>query len=336
MDHRGLTRAARLFMALGSAAAGIYLAALTLAPPLHAQAYPQRPVRIILPYTAGGTTDFLARLLANGLTERLGKPVVVENRPGAGGNVGVDLVAKAAPDGYTLCFIAAGNLVINPFIFPSLPFDALNDLTPVFNVGHAPQLLIIPTSLPATTLREFVALAKANPGAFNYGSAGIGSTPHLAADHFARLAGVDMVHVPYGGMGAITADLVAGRIQMLSVSLPPVRAQIDAGKLRALAAANPTRVAALPDVPTAAEAGLPGYEMTTWFGLIAPRHTSPQIIKILNDAAQNLLDDPQTLAKLAESGTEPIGGSPASFEALIRSDYAKWGPIVKASGVRLE
>jgi tripartite-type tricarboxylate transporter receptor subunit TctC len=266
----------------------------------------------------------------------VGQQIVVENRPGAGGNLGTDLVAKAAPDGYTLGLVAAGNLVINPFLYRSMPFDPISDLVPVFNIGDAPQLLVVTGTLPALNLRDFVAYAKTQPSALPYASAGVGTTTHLAMDHFARLAGIELQHIAYKGVGQAMADLLAGRVQAMSVGLGPVRAHLKSGSLRALAAAAPKRLAAIPEVPTSAEAGLPGYEMTTWFGVVAPKGTSPAVVTYLNRHLQSALDDPKTQQRLLESGMEPAGGDAQSFGQLIRSDYRKWEPVVKASGARLD
>src|SRR5260221_2733003 len=251
----------------------LLVALLSLVLPLNAQLHPDKPIRLIAPFPPGGSADFLGRLVAEGLTPRVGQQVVVENRPGAGGNLGADLVAKAAPDGYTLGLVAAGNLVINPFLYRSMPFDPLSDLVPVFNIGDAPQLLVVTGALPAQNLREFVAYAKAQSAPLAYASAGVGTTTHLAMDHFARLAGIELQHISYQGVGQALSDLLAGRVHALSVGLVPVRAHLKTGALRALASAAPKRLAALPEIPTSAEAGLPGYEMTTWFGVVAPRGT---------------------------------------------------------------
>lgn len=304
--------------------------------PVSAQTYPSRPIRIILPFTAGGTTDFLARISAKALTEQLGQSVIVDNRPGAGGNLGSDLVAKAAPDGYTLGFFPSSNLVQNPFLMASLPFDPLNDFVAVFNLGHGPQFIIVPASLQVKTLREFIELAKSKPNQLNYASAGNGSSPHIAGDYFARLAGIDMVHVPYKGVSAAIPDLVAGRVQMLSVSLPPVKAQLDSGELKALALAASKRMAALPNVPTTIEAGLPDYQVTTWFGFFAPRGTDDHIVQRLNAELQKFLDAPETARQLADNGVVPIGGSTAEFTSLVRADYKRWEGIIRQSGIKLE
>jgi tripartite-type tricarboxylate transporter receptor subunit TctC len=304
--------------------------------PAQPQAYPSKALRLVAGTTPGGITDYLARMSAEGLTGQLGQQVVVENKPGATGNLAIEYVAKSPPDGYTLLLVAGGNVVITPFLYGSLPFDPLSDIVPVFNVAGAPQLLVVPGSLQVKDLREFIALAKANPGKMNYASAGPGSTTHLAADHFARLAGAELVHVPYKGVGPALVDLVAGRVQMLSVGLGPVQAHLKSGALKALAAASKTRLGAAPDVPTSAEAGLPGYEMTTWFGLFAPKGTSPEIVRRLNAEMQTVIEDPKAKKRMLDSGIEPIGGPEQAFAERVRSDYRAWERVVRASGVKLD
>ena len=299
-------------------------------------AYPSKAIRLVAGTAPGGITDFLARTAAEGLSAQLGRQVVVENKAGATGNLAIEHVAKAPPDGYTLLLVAGGNVVITPFLYASLPFDPLNDIVPVFNIAGAPQLLVVPGTLPAKDLAEFIALARASPGKLNYASAGPGSTTHLAADHFARLAGVQLVHVPYRGAGPAITDLVAGRVQMLSVGLSPVQAHLKSGTLRALAAASKARLAAAPEVPTSAEAGLPGWEMTTWFGIFAPKGTGAEIVGALNAGMQAVIDDPKTRKRLLESGMEPIGGPAQAFAERVRSDYRAWEQVVKASGVKLD
>ena len=257
-------------------------------------------------------------------------------KPLVPGNLAIEHVAKSPPDGYTLLLVAGGNVVITPFLYASLPFDPLNDIVPVFNIAGAPQLLVVPGTLPVRSLAEFIALARANPGKLNYASAGPGSTTHLAADHFARLAGVQLVHVPYRGAGPALTDLLAGRVQMLSVGLSPVQAHLKSGALRALAAASRTRLAAAPEVPTSAEAGLPGWEMTTWFGIFAPKGTSTEIVQAVNAGMQAVIDDPRTRLRMLESGMEPIGGPAQLFAERVRADYRAWEQVVKASGVKLD
>ena len=301
-----------------------------------AQSYPVRPIRLVAATSAGGITDHLARTAAAGLAPALGQNVVVDNRPGATGTVAVELVAKASPDGHTLLMVAGGNIVITPFLYRSLPVDPVNALAPVFNMAGAPQLLVVPGSLPVKDLREFIALARASPGALNYASAGLGSTTHLAADNFARLAGVQIAHVPYKGVGPALVDLIAGRVQMLSVGLGPVQPHLKSGALKALVVASKKRLDAIPELPTSAEAGLPGYEMTTWFGVFAPKAVNPRIVELLNGRLQAVIDEPKTRKSLLGAGIEPIGGSAQSFGERVQADHRLWGQVIRESGVKLE
>jgi tripartite-type tricarboxylate transporter receptor subunit TctC len=303
--------------------------------PAHGDAYPSRTVRIIVPTSPGGTTDLLARILASHIAGRTGTQVVVENRGGAGGNIGMDFVAKAAPDGYTLGFGNTG-IFINPHIYKNMPFDPGRDLAPVGPIGEAPQLLIVNAELPAATLHDFIELAKAKPGTFNYGSAGLGSTMHLAADQFARAAGVKLLHVPYRGAAPAITDLVAGSLQLISVSLGPVAGFVESGKLRVLVAAARKRIRFLPDVPSSTEAGLPGYEMATWFGLFAPHGTSREILGRLNDLIGELLDRPETQKHLADNSVEELRMSPEEFRDFLVRDAAKWERVVRESGLNAQ
>ncbi|MSQ51046.1 MAG: tripartite tricarboxylate transporter substrate binding protein [Betaproteobacteria bacterium] len=301
-----------------------------------AQSYPVKPIRLVAGTSPGGITDFLARSSAEGAAALLGQQIVVENRPGATGNLASELVARSAPDGYTLLMVAGGDIVIAPWLYRSLTIKPVDELAPVFNVAEAPQLLLIPATLPVKTVQEFIAYIKANPGKMNYASAGIGSTTHLAADRFTRIAGVQMTHIPYKGTSTVLADLVAGRVQMISMGLQPVRGQITNGQLRPLATAAKKRLPALPDVPTAAEAGLPGYEMTTWFGILGPKAISPDVVRVLNSRYQSVIDEPKYKARLIESGIEPIGGSAESFAERVRADYRMWGELIKDAGLKAE
>lgn len=298
--------------------------------------YPARPVRVVVNFAAGGTTDILARWIAQGFSENTGHTMVVENHGGAGGNLGAEQVARSAPDGYTLAMVSSGTIVINPWLYAKLTYDPLKDLVGVFNVGNAPQFLMMSSTVPAKTLQEFIALAKASPGKFNYASPGAGSTPHLAMVQFERVAGVKLVHIPYSGVGAAVADLASGRVQLLSSSIPPVAAQVAAGQVIPLCLGAPKRLAAAPDVPTAAEAGLPGYEMTTWFGFLAPRGTDPARIAYLNAEFQKVLDRPQTRQRFETLGVLANGGPAAEFEATIQQDAKTWKPVVEASGAKQE
>ena len=301
-----------------------------------AEDYPTRPIRVVVNFVAGGTTDILARWMAQGVTENTGHTVIVENRGGAGGNLGAEAVARSAPDGYTLAMVSSGTIVINPWLYAKLSYDPLTDLVGVFNVGNAPQFLMMAATVPARTLQEFIALAKREPGKFNYASPGAGSTPHLAMVQFERVAGVKLVHIPYSGVGAAVSDLASGRVQLLSTSIPPVAAQVAAGQVIPLCLGAPKRLAAAPDIPTAAEAGLPGYEMTTWFGFLAPRGTDAARIKYLNAEFQKVLDRPETRKRFETLGVLPNGGTAADFDTTIKQDAKYWKPVVEASGAKQE
>jgi tripartite-type tricarboxylate transporter receptor subunit TctC len=294
--------------------------------------YPSRVIRVIVPTSAGGTTDLLARMLANYIGAKTRKPVVVDNRPGANGNIGMDAVAKAAPDGYTLGFANSGHIVINPFLYKNMPFNPLKDLAPVGPLGDAPQLLVINRDLPAKTFQEFVTLAKSKPGEFNYGSAGAGSTPHLAGAQLARVAGLQMVHVPYRGTAPAVMDLVQGGVQMISISYGPVAGFVKSGALRVLLAASKKRSAMLPDVPTSAEAGI-DYEMSTWFGLFAPAGTPKEIVEQLNSWIAGLLADPAAQKRLAANSVEQLTMSPEEFALFVAAEAVKWERVVQQAGI---
>ena len=312
------------------------LFALAAAPAPAQSDYPARPIRLVVDTSPGGLTDILARMAAEGLAREAGRQVVVENRAGAAGNVAIEYVTKSPADGYTLMICAGGNVVIKPFLDHTIAFDPLTDLVPVFNVAEAPHILVVPAAFPAATLAEFIAYAKAKPGKLYYGSAGNGSPPHLAMDRFARLAGVQMVHVPYKGVGQALPDLVAGRVQMMSISYGSARPYLKSGALRALAAGSKQRLAGLPDVPNSAEAGLPAWEMSAWFGIFAPRDTSPEIVRFLNARLQRVIDEPASRKRLLELGAEPVGGTAPAFSERVRADYRLWGQVVRDSGIKLE
>jgi tripartite-type tricarboxylate transporter receptor subunit TctC len=301
-----------------------------------AQSYPAKPLRLVIDTAPGGVTDILGRMSADALTQLSGRQVIVENKSGSSGHIALDFLAKAPNDGYTLMIVGGGNLVIQPFLQKNLPFDPLNDFLPVFNVAETPHILVIPQALPANSVAEFVAFAKANTGKVNYGSAGIGSPPHLSGYRFAQVTGLTMTHIPYKGVGGTLPDLVAGRIQLVSMSLGSASTNLKAGTLKALATAAKKRLAGLPSVPTASEAGVPDWDMSAWFGMFTPRDTSADIVRYLNGKFQIWLDDPKTRARFVEIGAEPLGGSQASFQERVRSDYKFWGQVIKESGIRLE
>ena len=293
-----------------------------------AQAWPTKPVKIVVPFAAGGATDVVARLLGQKLNEAWGQPVVVEDRPGAGGNIGADAVAKAAPDGYTLLMTSGSIVTANPFMYKSMPFDAAKDLVGITNVATGPQVIAVANSVPAKTLREFIAYVKANPGKVNFGSAGVGTQTHLAAENFAYAAGLDMTHVPYKGEAAALTDLVGGQIQMVTPNLGGAINLIKGGKIRALAVTSRERNHELPDVPAAAEV-IPGFENAGWFGLMAPAGTPKEVVeKVYRDSAK-ILQSESFKAALAKQGMVPVGNSPADFQAAIREETGRWAKVIK-------
>lgn len=298
--------------------------------------WPTQPIRIVVPSAAGGTTDFLARVAGEYLTSRLGQPVIIENNTGAGGNVGTAMVARAAPDGHTFGFITTNNLAINQFLFKTLPYDPIKDLAPVAIVAEAPQIVVVSKAVPAQNLKDFIALLKAKPNSMNYGSAGLGTTPHLAAVQFMRLANVQMTHVPYRGAAPAVTDLASGQVQFLSVGAAPVAGVMTSGDVRALAAATKTRMALLPDLPTAAEAGLPGFESTTWFGLVAPAKTPAPIVARVNALMNEWVKDPKVQERYSKAFLLPMSMSPEEFTRFVAEEAAKWEKIVAAAGVKMD
>lgn len=299
-----------------------------------AQSYPTRPVKLIAPASAGGATDLVARITADYLGKQMGQRFYVENRTGAGGNIGTAEVAKAVPDGYTLGIVASGNVVINPYLYKNMPFDAKKDLIPVAPIVEAPQVIAISSKVPAKTLKQFIALAKAKPDTINYATAGVGSTMHLAGVEFSRLAGVKLVHVPYRGAAPAVKDIVAGVDQMIPVSATAIMSFVKAGKIRVLATATEHRLEWFPDVPTAAEAGLPGYEMTTWFALVAPHGTPDAIVQKLNVMVRNMLKDPTSLKRLGASYLVPMPSTQKKFAAYVASEFPRWKKVVEESGLK--
>jgi tripartite-type tricarboxylate transporter receptor subunit TctC len=319
------------FCALVSAVLGTALFAF----PAFGQEYPSRPVRLVVPFAAGGPNDIIARLVGGRLSEALGQPIVVENRPGAGGNIGTDFVAKAAPDGYTLLSAGPGSLIINPLL-GSVPYDTARDFAPVSLMASAPNVLVVHPSLPAKSVKELIELARARPRHLNYASGGPGSTPHLSGALFAVMAGIDIVHVPYKGTGPASADLLGGQVQMAFFGIPPLLPHIRSGKLRALAVTGKRRSPELPEVPTVHEAALPGYEVSPWYGLLAPAGTSRAIITRLNAEVARVVRSAEMREKLASQGAEPAGGTPEDYAAVIRADTATWARVIKDAGIRGE
>ena len=303
----------------------------------HAQEpYPSRSIRLVIDTSPGGVTDLLGRLVAESLSQKFAQSVFVDNKPGASGNLAIDFLVRSPADGYTLMIASGGGLVVKPFLERGLTFDVMNDLVPVFNVAQTPHILVVPTSVPAKDVGEFIAFAKANPGKIYYGSAGIGSPPHLSMELFAKVAGLKLIHVPYKGVGGSLPDLLAGRVQVMSMALGSARPYLKDGRLRPLATGAKQRLGGLPEVPTSAEVGLPGWEMSAWFGVFAPRGTSAEIVRVLNEKLQGMLDDPKTAQRLFEIGADPIGGSAESFAERYRADHRMWGQFIQETGIRTE
>jgi tripartite-type tricarboxylate transporter receptor subunit TctC len=299
-------------------------------------AWPDHPIRLIVAYPPAGGTDIVARILAPALSLKLGQPVTIDNRGGAGGNIGTDAAAHAAPDGYTLLMGNIAPNAINVSIYKHLPYDPEKDFSPIVLVAITPNMLVANTALPVKSVGELIALAKARPGTLNYPSAGRGTSSHLAGELFDTMAGVKMVHVPYKGGGAAFTDLLAGQVQVFFATMPAAIPLVRSGKLRALAVTSEQRSSTLPELPTIAESGLPGYSATTWYGLLAPKGTPPEIVERLNRELNELLRTPAVRDRMIEQGFEPAGGSAEQFAAFIGSEIAKWAKVVKAAGVEPE
>ena len=311
--------------------------AAALAPVAFAQpAYPTKPIRIVVPFPPGGTTDILARAAAQKMTEAWKEQAVVDNRPGAGGNIGAELVAKAPADGYTLLMGTVGTHAINASLYAKMPYDHVKDFAPVILVAAVPNVLVVHPSVPATTVAELIAYAKANPGKLNFASSGSGTSIHLAGELFKVMAGVQMTHVPYKGSAPAIADLLGGQVQLMFDNLPSALPQIRAGKLRALAVTSSQRAAALPDVPTIAESGLPGYEASSWFGLLAPAGTPADIVAKINGEVARWLASPEAKEKLLAQGANAAGGTPEDFARHIATETAKWQKVVRESGAKVD
>jgi tripartite-type tricarboxylate transporter receptor subunit TctC len=323
-----LPRRQFLHLAAGAAA----MPALTRA--AWAQTYPARPVHVIAGFAAGGGVDITARLIGQWLSDRLGQTFVIENRPGAGGNIGTEVVANAAPDGYTLLLATVPNAV-NATLYEKLNFNFIRDIAPIGGIIRVPQVVLVHPSVPAKTVPEFIAYAKANPGKVNMASAGNGSAPHMAGELFNVMAGVTLVHVPYRGQGPALTDLLGGQVQVLFATTPGTTDYIKTGKLRALAVTTAARAEVLPDVPTVGEY-VPGYEASQWYGLAAPRNTPPEIVDRLNKEINAALADPKMKARFADIGGEPLTGAPAAFGSLIAAETEKWGKVVRAAGLKPE
>ena len=300
--------------------------------------YPTRPIQLIIPFAAGGPTDIVGRIMGGKMSEILGQTFVVEDRSGAGGNIGAEAVAKATPDGYTLLFATVSTNAINPGLYKHIPYDAVNGFAPVARVGVTPTLLLVHPSMPATDVKSLVALIKANPGKYNYGSSGLGSILHLCGEEFKSMAGgLDITHVPYKGSAPMDTDLMGGQVTMAFDATPTAMPLAKSGKLRALGAGMLKRLDAMPDLPTLDEQGFKGYECYTWNAILAPAGTPKDVVAKLNAAANKALSDPQVIDSLKKAGIDPTPGStPESTADFVKAELAKWAPIIKASGAQVD
>lgn len=317
-------------------AAGLGLAALAQAPAIAQSPWPARPIRFIVPFPAGGGTDIIARELGNRLATANGWTVVMDNRPGSGGNLGVDAVAKAPPDGYTLVLGQTSNLAINPTLYSRLPYDPLKDLAPVSLVASSPLVLVVAADSPYATLADVVKAAKARPDALNYATSGNGTVAHLATEMFQRAAGIKLTHIPYKGASQGVTDVIGGQVQLYMSSVTTLIGHIRNGKLRALAVTSSARTADLPDVPTVAESGYKGFEAATWFGVLGPAGLPKEIVATLNAAINKALATPEMKARLQAQGADVVGSTPGKFAAFMHDEVARWGKVVKESGAKAD
>ncbi len=321
-------------MGLRQVFAALALAAFAAAAP--AQDYPAKPIRLIVPFPPGGGTDIAARTVANKLSETLRWTFVVENKPGAGGNLGVEQAVKSPPDGYTLVIGQTSNLAINPALYAKLPYDPLKDLSPIALIVSAPVVLVVAANSPYKSLGDLLAAARRDPGAVTFASPGNGTVSHLAGELLQRASGVKFTHVPYKGAAQAMTDLLGGQVQSFMSSVPSALAQIKGGRLRAIAVTSAKRAAEMPEVPAIAESGYAGFDATTWYGLLAPAGTPAAVIKRLNAEVNRALGMPDVSGRLAAEGGEVLGGSPERFASLLKADHAKWGRIVKESGAKVD
>ncbi|MGZ8155415.1 MAG: Bug family tripartite tricarboxylate transporter substrate binding protein [Burkholderiales bacterium] len=295
--------------------------------------YPVKPIRLVVPFTPGGSTDILARIVAKEITETFGQQCIIDNRPGAGGSIGMEIASRSAPDGYTLVMGHIGTLAVNPALYPKLGYDPVRDFQPITLVAMIPNMLSVNPKIPAQTVKDIIALAQAKPGTLNYGSGGNGSAAHLATEYFRLMTKIDIVHVPYKGTAPAVTDVIAGNISMILTGVPPQLAFVKAGRLRPIAVATPKRLAMFPNLPTIGETVI-GYEATQWYGILAPAKVPKDYITKLNAAIVKALREPDTRALLAGEAAEPVGNSPEEFGKFIKTEIARWAPVVKASGAR--
>lgn len=302
---------------------------------VHAQSYPTKPVRLVVPFPAGGATDLFARTLSQKLSEKMGAALVVENRPGAGGTLGSDLVAKATADGYTLLLATSSTHSIGPNLNPRMPYDAVRDFTPISQVGNAPSIMLVPNTAPAKTVKEWIDYAKKNPGRLNYASSGNGTIVQLTAELFKSQAELFVVHIPYKGTALAIPDLVSGKVDVMFDSLPTGLPHVREGRLRALGVTSLKATPLAPGVPPIADV-LPGYESTTWFGLFGPKGLPPEVVNRVNSAANQVLKDPEVVDRLQRLGIEPVGGTPAQFTTMLASESSKWKKIISERKITLD
>jgi tripartite-type tricarboxylate transporter receptor subunit TctC len=310
--------------------------ALSITSAAFAQAWPTKPVRIVVPFLPGGTTDILARAIGFDLTKEWSQSIIVENRPGAGGNIGAEAVAKSPADGYTLLMGTVGTHGINPSVYQKMPYDAIKDFAPVTLVALMPNMLVVHPSVTVKSVGELIALAKKRPGRLTFASSGNGTSIHLSGALFETLAGVDMVHVPYKGSSPAVTDLLAGQVNMMFDNMPSALPHVKSGKLRALAVTSAKRSPAMPELPTIAEAGVKGYEASSWFGVLAPAGTPKDVVAKVNGAILKSLSTPDIKEKLSSQGAEPAGDTPEKFAAFIRAEIDKWAKVVMASGATID
>ena len=314
---------------------GVTLAALlTLSAVALAQTYPVKPVRVVVPYTAGGSMDILSRLISQKMNEAFDQTLIIDNRTGAGGNIGTELVARAAPDGYTLLTAGIGIMAINPSLYSKLPYDPIKDFEAITLLAKMPNMLAVSPALPVKSVSELIALAKAKPGVLNYGSAGSGSNPHILAEYFKLRTNTDIQDIPYKGVPPALSDLIAGQLSMVFATVPTVLPQAKAGRVRALAVTSAKRLALVPELPTIAEAGVPDYEATQWIGMLAPAGTPKDIVAQLNARIVKTLQRADVRERLGTEMGEPVGSTPDEFRAFMKAEIARWAPVVKASGMK--
>jgi len=299
-----------------------------------AQNYPTKPIRVIVAFTPGGTSDIVGRLVGQMLTQSFGHQTIIDNRPGAGGAIGNEIAAKAAPDGYTLIIGHIGTLAVNPTLFPKLPYDPVADFQPITLISKSPSIMVVHPSLPVKTVRDYITLARAKPGALVYGSPGNGSAGHLLMAYFSMMAKIELLHVPYKGTAPALMDLIAGHTSTVFTGIPGIIGHVQTGRLRVIGISSAQRSVDLPDVPTVAESGLPGFEVTQWWGVLAPARTPINLVNRLNEALAKGLQSTDVRKKLAADGAEPHGSTPEAFHAFIKSEIARWAPVIRASGAK--